>query len=276
MKKTMTKKTMTLITLLAMTVLNWTTCQASNLPFQYELEGVLIERYEDPSIQVRIEEIDGFLVSKIWVRDPGRQFKKVEASADFGIETKTVGDMMRPISDAVIAINGSGFGAETKYGAELEEAPWGNIVITNGDVRWTHPDKTKETCLGIDTSGNLVFLRKATLKSMKKNRIVNTIRFSNQFLIENQVRYDYSHLTSRSYRTAIGQMDSNNYVLLSARKPKLYDEVTDLGVKLGCPLLYNCDGGGSATLWFRGTYLLAGEDPPRKVADALYFTSSYR
>ncbi len=63
-----------------------------------------------------------------------------------------------------------------------------------------------------------------------------------------------------------------------------------LGEKLGCRLLYNCDGGGSSTLWWQGaTYFYAqittsnyktrikGDNRflygPRPVAEAIYFTS---
>ena len=80
--------------------------------------------------------------------------------------------------------------------------------------------------------------------------------------------------TSPNSRTCFGQVDSNNYIMIVGYKS--LDQLAGIGVKLHCQLLYNCDGGGSSSMWFRGKLSGSGsyvKKSNRGIEDVIYFTS---
>ena len=72
-------------------------------------------------------------------------------------------------------------------------------------------------------------------------------------------------------------LDSNNFVIITTATTAKLDEMAKFGLKLDCVTLYNLDGGGSTSLWFRGALSGKGtqvQSSSRSVADALYFVST--
>lgn len=69
-------------------------------PYNWPQSGSVVKKYSDESIQVSIEKIGDFYVTKIWLREPAKQVKK--ASASWGKTLVTVPNMLNPISGAIV------------------------------------------------------------------------------------------------------------------------------------------------------------------------------
>ena len=207
---------------------------------------------------------------------------------------------MKGKTNAIVACNGSGFSHPTFWPSKIGEnfTPSGNLVITNGQIRRERPTETKATLLGILDDGTLRFFNNETYEKIKNSGTVNTIAFGgmSNYLIRDGVPY-LGNGSSAAPRTAFGQIDNNNYVIIvtNARRStntpgyhRTLNEITEIGMKLNCRNLINCDGGGSSTLWMNGKTFhysqardggrtMYGDDRfswgPRPVADAIYFTS---
>ena len=261
--------------------------------------------YSDSSIKVTIEERKGFYIAKIWVRDPEKQLKKTDLK-DLGVwgkDLKKVEDFMKGKSNAIIACNGSGFSHPIYWPSDYGEnyQPGGNLIITNGNIRRERTTTKKDTLLGILEDGSLQIFISATYDTIKSAGTKNTIKFGgvgNALIVDGEPAVlTGDAATSRAPRTAFGQIDRNNYVIIVANARRGDNAETNyqsrnalinIGKALNCKNLYNCDGGGSSTLWFNGkTFhhsqiitdrVVTGDDRftygPRAVSDCIYFIST--
>ena len=199
--------------------------------------------------------------------------------------------------DAVVACNGSGFCYEGWWepsatdvrrltNVEWNMVPSGNLIITNGKVLRTLKD-TKGANLktsgqvGILPNGSLKFYYGTTYETAINDGVQNTFTFSSFYLIQDGKK----NANIRNYkvenrpRTCVGQIDSNNYVLLTCHSEfggVSIEQMANLGLALKCDKLYNFDGGGSSTLWIKNlTYEVSDlRAIARPVADSLYFTTT--
>ena len=272
--------------------------------YAHTFSGKLVNSYSDSSIDVKIEDAEGFYISKIWVKDPSKQLQKADQSSlDWNKTLRRVSELMSGKKDAIIAVNGSGFNHDPywtgsqKYGGDWDNTPTGHIVITNGVIRRKRDGYDKETVLSILNDGSIKFFKNATYDTIINAGTKHTLHFSSSLLIENGVQKTSTN-TSTAPRTAFGQIDKNNFIFLTAKGKrnsgtevnyKTLNQLSDMGMKLGCQLLFNCDGGGSTTLWFNRSTLFYGQATsntlypantenayiygPRPVADAIYFAS---
>ena len=272
--------------------------------YGYTYSGQWLYGYSDNNIQAWVESIDGCYVTKIWVRDPSRQLKKCETNIGSGLYDSQPFDSMRlmPVQNmvqgvpgAVVACNGSGFNlagsweGQKKYGGNWDRTPTGHVIITNGVLRRNRSEVNEtEKLLGILDDGTLqLFSGKCSTlyDTLVKAGVVNTIHFDSKLLISDYVP-SYDGKTDAAPRTAFGQIDKNNYVIINVNARRIQgeewkyqtrDQITQLGMKLGCKTLYNCDGGGSSQLWFvgHGTVFHGQSDGVgiRPVSDAILFTN---
>ena len=142
--------------------------------------------------------------------------------------------------------------------------------------------------LGIDKNGKLIqramYRNTASLKGNKSAQelldmgIVNTFPSWPGSIIENGEKRSFSIIdqnTDHRARTAIGQINDNNYVIISAKdgtEGVPLRPVGDMGWQLGCQMFFILDGGGSTQLWMRGQYIIpSSKNRPRD--DAIYFTT---
>ncbi len=90
-------------------IMNYKTYSAlpSNGIHNYSISGKVKYKYSDNSINVSIEDINKYYVTKIWVYDPSSQVKKAEAGWNKSL--KTVNTMLDKINYAIVGCNGSGF-----------------------------------------------------------------------------------------------------------------------------------------------------------------------
>lgn len=249
--------------------------------------GTVVQSYSDSSIKVSIEKVSKYYVTRIWLKNPAQQLKKQEAG--WGEELKTVNEMLNATEKTIVGCNASGFylkGSWTPKEDEIKKTPWnktteGYLVITNGAIRREIENKNCNALLGILPNGSLKYYENNPYSDVHNDRVKNTFTFGPLLIKDGQPYKQVIGSPRQSYkgsaiRTTIGQIDSNNYVIITAKDSATLNEIATLGVKLGCQILYNLDGGGSTTLWFRGKLTGKGTQvmkSGRAVADALCFVS---
>ncbi len=75
--------------------------------YKYPKNGKVVKSYSNDSINVSVEKISKYYVTKVWVKDPSKQIKKKEAG--WGTRLSTVNSMLNNTENAIIGCNGSGF-----------------------------------------------------------------------------------------------------------------------------------------------------------------------
>ena len=250
--------------------------QGNKPVYNYSVSGKVIKSYKDSTINVSVELIDGFYVSKIWVKNPSTQVKKKQSSNTTLVRTRTVNEILNDTPKAIIGSNASSY---SRSMAGNIDKPNGNIIITEGVIKRQWENKTADVILGMLKNGTFKYYRSSPYSDLINDGVKNTFKFG-PILIENGKASSKSEPHQRpnqkAERTCIGQMDSNNYIILSTKGEEKTDAAQALGLKLGANFLYNADGGGSTTLWFRektsgkGTQI---KSSGRKLPDTLYFVT---
>lgn len=255
---------------------------------EYSLQGKVLKSYSDDSIKVSVEEIESYYVTKIWLQNPAVQVKK--ASADWGTTLKTTDAMLDSKDGAIVGCNGSGFylsGSWSPRESEIKNTSWnktteGYLVITDGQTKRKITGKQCNSLLGILPSGSLKYYENNPYEDVINDSVENTFTFG-PLLVKDGKAYAQEigkprrgYTDSAASLTTIGQIDANNFVIISTRTSAKLTTIANFGVKLGCNLLYNFDGGGSSSLWFRNGTTGNGafvKNSSRPVGDALYFVS---
>ena len=256
---------------------------------QYKEKGSVVKTYKDETISVSIEKIGDFYVSKIWVKDSSSQIKK--ASGNWGKELVTVKNMLNKSQGAIVGCNGSGFYKKGSWEpgskSPIRKLAWdltteGHLVITDGNILRQIEGYKTNALIGILPSGGFKYYEASNYSDVIGDGVKNTFTFG-PMLIYNKDGYKQSEgtprfgdMTSKHYRCCLGQIDSNNYIILSSKAEVSLNQCATMGKKLDCNMLYNLDGGGSTTLWFRDKTSGEGElvrNSSRPVGDAVYFTS---
>jgi exopolysaccharide biosynthesis protein len=154
--------------------------------------------------------------------------------------------------------------------------------MTNGEIRRAIEGQKTNALLGILPSGGFKYYENSPYDEVKNDGVKNTFTFGPMLVYDGSAytqkvgKPRRSDVNNPKYLTAIGQIDSNNYVIIAAKSTSTLNNAAKLGVKLDCKMLYNLDGGGSSTMWFRGDTSGKGKmikSSSRPVGDALYFTS---
>lgn len=266
-----------------------TSTKASEGEHTYSQTGSKISSYKDESISVTVEKIGNFYVTKVWLKDPSQQMKK--ASADWGKQLKTVNNMLNGKKGAIVGCNGSGFflkGAwEPGSKSPIRSTAWnktteGYLVITGGKILRQLEGQKTNALLGILPGGGFKYYESNAYSDVTGDGVQDTYTFGPMLVYEGKAYKQntgsprFSNMTAKAYRCCVGQVDSNNFIILSTKNQSSLNECASMGLKLDCNMLYNMDGGGSTTLWFRAGTSGNGKqirETKRAVGDALYFTS---
>ena len=260
---------------------------ASKPEFKHTISGTKKKSYKNSSISVKIEKISGCYVAKIWVKDPSKQIGRKMAGWQSSV--KQAATMLNSTNNAIVGINGSGFYVPGSWEPDsvikkLGKSKWkytteGYLVIYNGKVLRKISGKKCNAILGILKNGSLKYYENNSYNDPINDGVYNTINFG-PLMIKNgkaykqrsgKVRMGY---TSTNQRTCFGQVDSNNYIFIVGKKS--LNQLASLGLKLHCNTLYNCDGGGSSSMWFRGKKSGNGsyvKSSSRRIEDVIYFKS---
>lgn len=176
--------------------------------------------------------------------------------------------------NGVIGINGSGFSYSTG-----EPAP-GKSMIKDGKVYNDIYSNGNIMCVTQD-GGMFTAVAGMTTEDMLNRGVKDTYCFG-PTLVENGepcVITGAFQQTYRYQRTAVGMVNPGNYYIVVVQgsgadgsQGMTYEELRQVFLDLGCQYAYNLDGGGSATLVFKGKVLNKLTDGrERPCADILYF-----
>lgn len=95
------------------------------------------------------------------------------------------------------------------------------------------------------------------------------------FLIKNKtINVGYDSTEKKETRSAIGQIDRNNFILISGGKFTLYELAKELKDNYGCQYAINLDGGGSSSMYYKtnnSKKITRIRYSERALADILYF-----
>lgn len=231
----------------------------------------------------------------IWMEDAYNQLKTALSNPFGSLSSpsnilKTEINRMGYANKGMVALNGSAFVSEEFDQSFYHTIPaWKNtavtpIVIHDGKVIRNFTDQilpgNQYLTYGLAKDGKLKYYTFYSTSNIASNKQTS------QNIIDSGIKYTFGfrpvlvssskRIVSDGYdgykRQAIGQIDKNNFVIISTDGVSL-NEIADKMVALGCHTGLNLDGGGSVNLFYKGntsqytTIWATG----RAVADILYF-----
>lgn len=239
--------------------------------------------YRTSTLKVMIQKHKGFSsnywTAQITIKDPGQMFSALSYGTYGGTRETTSHAVTR--NKAIIGINGSAFSYDT--GRPCFDA----VKIQNGKI-YNRAGGTSYSNCAILWDGTMftpaVHLSAEQLVDMG---VKDTFNFGPP-LIENGKKVIYnmansgnswSLVTYKDPRSAVGMVRKGQYVLLVAdgrgsggSAGLTRTEMQQILAGYGCTYAYNMDGGGSATLAYRGTVLNRPSDgSERACGDFLLF-----
>lgn len=201
--------------------------------------------------------------------------KTALAENSYGRNIKETTSAMAKSNQAILAINGDYYGFRNN-----------GYVVRNG-VLYRDTVNSDTDALVIDQAGDFSIVEEGTTSAqdLVANGAQQILSFG-PALVENgkisvSETAEVGQSMSSNPRTAIGQIDSNHYVIIVAdgrtdesEGLSLY-ELAEEFQKLGVKTAYNLDGGGSSTLYFNGKVVnqpTSGQSSgERAVSDIVYF-----
>lgn len=261
--------------------------------------GNSIYEYNSDSLNYWVEKLSSnYHLIHIWMDNPYDQMKTALPST-FGKLQTAKNILNYEINNkgynnkGLVAINGSGFVSEEFDQNFYYKIPaWKNtsvtpIVIYNGSVLRDFTNQVLPTnqylTYGLTKDGDFKYY------SFENSSDINTNQNTSRQIIDDGVKYTFGFRpvlvwnskrivndSSRKYRRqAIGQIDKNNFVIISTSDISL-NSIADKMISLGCYTGFNLDGGGSIALFYKDksnnvtTLLNSG----RSIADILYFVEN--
>ena len=236
--------------------------------------------YETSTLKVNVElkETD---YTKYWVAHvqtfSTRQLKSALCGGTYGNPRKKTSEELVD-HDGIIGINGSGF----SYGTGIP-AP-GKTMIKEGKIYNDVPSNGNICCVTTD-GGMFTAVAGLSAQALLDRGVQDTYCFG-PTLVENGKASEISgqfHQVSRYQRSAIGLVSPGDYYLVvvdgkgvGGSQGMSYQELQQTFLDLGCDYAYNMDGGGSATLVFKGKVLnsLTDNGEERPCGDILYFVDA--
>ena len=169
------------------------------------------------------------------------------------------------------------------YGNPRKTAP-GKTMIKGGRIYNDVYSNGNIFCVTED-GGMFTAAAGMTTKDLLNRGVQDTYCFG-PTLVENGEASEISgqfHQTSRYQRAAVGMVSPGDYYLVvvdgkgyGGSQGMTYQELQQVFLDLGCDYAYNLDGGGSATLVFKGRVLnmLTDNGKERACGDILYFVDA--
>ncbi len=208
------------------------------------------------------------LLTKLWVKDPARQIRKV--NAPWGEDLGWTPDLALQVPGTILAVNASGF--ITKAYPEIPEnwpgesadyynTTLGSLVVTDGEILRNLED-VPYYGLAL-TEGGIVLYRGADNGAVLAAEPVQTWAFYENCAL--QVNGEdllpeegtWSFAKTRAARTVIARVDRNNYLLLTVPYRddsyglSLYSINRFFSENFETEWVYNLDGGYSTGLYYR-------------------------
>lgn len=240
--------------------------------------------YRTPAMRVIIRRHKGYRstywTAQITIKNPSQMFSALSYGTYGGMRETTSHAVKR--NNAIVGINGSAFSYDT--GRPCFDA----VKIQNGRI-YNKAGGTSYSNCAVLWDGTMFTPRvHLTAQQLVDMGVKDTFNFGPP-LIENgkKVNYnmansgnDWGLVTYKDPRSAVGMIKKGQYVLLVAdgrgqggSLGLTRGEMQKIFAGYGCTYAYNMDGGGSATLSYRGTVLNNPSDGnERPCGDFLLFT----
>ena len=272
-----------------------TVCEAEEgvyAPCEYDFSGIVKRTYDSPSLKYtvetfRYEGVECFL-SKIWVRDPGKQIRKATAEWEKNIMLPV--HIAEQIPEAALVINGSGYVSPVypwipeDYPGESKDyfyTPLGSLTVTDGAV-YRNLDGVPYFGLTLEEDGLHMYVEADNADVLKADPLQTWSFYVECPMMRNNkiiTPEGWSFAGRKARRTVIGRTDRNNYLILSVSSEGgsglTLQEVNHFFQKhFNLEWLYNLDGGPSSALLCRArggrklTTLMGGK---AKDADVMAF-----
>ena len=231
--------------------------------------------YTDDNIQIKIEEVSEngvvYYVADVLVSS-AEYLKTALAEDTYGKNITAPTSEIASAHDAIFAINGDYYGFRDE-----------GYVLRNGQLLRSTANGTDTEALVIDANGNLSIVCEAEVsaESLQSQGVQQILSFGPALIIDGEVvtRNTKNGLRDNP-RTAIGQVEEGHYVFVvvdgrtSESDGVTLEELGNIMLKYGCQTAYNLDGGGTATMWFKGEVINnptdGKNDGERNVSDIVY------
>lgn len=235
--------------------------------------------YSDDNIQLTIDKnyTDNTTVYVVDIKVSDPSFLKTALASDtYGRNITETTSEMAENNQAILAINGDFYGFRST-----------GYVIRNGVLYRDTPSESAQQDLVIDKDGNFSIINESdiTAQELLDNGASQVLSFGPSLVVNGELAVsegsEVGQSMSSNPRTAIGQIDTNHYVMIvsegrtsESEGLSLY-QLAEQFQKLGATTAYNLDGGGSSTLYFNGNVLNqtvggAKSGKERSVSDIIY------
>ena len=248
--------------------------------------GKVLKSMNSYSMQVTLERINSYHITRIWMLDPSKQIHK-HGGGD-GLATVPTRLLQIPNYDylsnkIVVASNASGFHSiNFEYDKKYINSPLGKLIITNNSVLRNDPYynehyDTQYSYYIIDKNGDLSVGSNSSSPEYFNNIIKmakHTFAFGIPYRINGTSQATWGGVGAR--RQMLCQINHNNYAIVTTEMNATFSFVGAIANALGCYTAVNLDGGGSTSLVIKQ----AGEPLPgdviiggtRRVGDMIYFS----
>ncbi len=255
------------------------------------------DRFETDTLAFTIESftMEGarWVLTEIWVQDPARQIRKI--NAEWGVDLAAPIDMARQFPEAMLLTNASGYISKTypdipeSYPGEPSDYYYttlGSLVITEGEIL-RKLDGVPFYGLALSEDGISMY-RGADIEDVLATQPTQTWAFFEPCAIQENGEEvlpeegTWPMAEEKHPRTVLARINRNNYVLLhipygtKLRGVSLYRISEFFSEHFTTEWIYNLDGGYSSSLIYRvqkqRTNIRRVVPNVQKIADMLCFT----
>lgn len=277
-------------------------CTYYYAPIMPTKESKVVKDFDSESLKYWVEKYPTYYITHIWVSDAYNQFK-VAVKEPFPM-LSTAASIMTYESQskeykekAMIGANGSGFVSDAfnvsvgKLIPEWKYSSKSTVVMLDGEIKRNLTNinipKMGAITYGLKSNGyfdcyNLNRYDDITGNVLNLDRLISdgvkyTFAFSPVLVHKNKVTPGLN--TSRDIRQAIGQIDKNNFVIVTNTTTTRslgfsHNSLARLMHDIGCIEAYNTDGGGSTNLIYKDRETDFAKNlvyTTRNIPDIIYF-----
>lgn len=239
----------------------------------------LIGSHADDNIIIRLYKFR-YLDTNVYAADvrltSAEYFKKAFAKNKFGKNIRQTTSKIATDNNAILAINGDYYGADDA-----------GYVIKNGEVYRTSVRKdykNEDLVVYRDGTFGIINEKQISAEQLLSDGVYQLFAFGPTLIKDGDIsvgeKDEVGVAMTSNPRCALGYIDTLHYVFLVSDGRT--DESEGLSLhslatvmkNLGCTIAYNLDGGGSATMWFKGEVVnfptTHGYYDERNVSDIVY------
>ena len=231
--------------------------------------GRMFQTYDTPTLKYTMEvftmEGEQCYLTRVWVRDPARQIRKVTSAWKKKLDFPKT--MAAKLPEAALVINGSGYVSPQypeipeNYPGESKDyfyTPLGSLTVTDGEV-FRNLEGVPYYGLTLDADGLQMYTGEDNETVLASNPSQTWSFYTTCPMMRNNedlLPEEWDFADRRAQRTIIARLDRHNYLILSVdddykgglslRRAELF-----FRENFEAEWVYNLDGGPSSALLFR-------------------------